>query len=161
MLLYVMRHGPAEDRAPTGRDFDRALTAAGREVVLRAARALHEARATHASRPWRLISSPFRRALQTAEIVASVGTPLSVEVHEDLGAEASVPLALVEELRRAGTDVILVGHQPNVEELARALVRPARSPLRGSFGTATVLLLELLATGWAPIGLIDPHATSE
>ena len=33
MRLYVMRHGPAEDRAPTGRDFDRALTRAGREVV--------------------------------------------------------------------------------------------------------------------------------
>ena len=26
MRLYVMRHGPAEDRAPTGRDFDRVLT---------------------------------------------------------------------------------------------------------------------------------------
>jgi phosphohistidine phosphatase len=158
MLLYVMRHGPAEDRAPTGRDFDRALTKAGRELVLRAARALCEARRPHAPRPWRLLTSPFRRALQTAEIVASVAAPLAVEVNDDLAADAEVPLALVEELRLAGTDVILVGHQPNVEELARALVHPGRSPLRGSFGTATILTLETtLPSGWDPVALLDPH----
>ena len=30
MKIYIMRHGPAEDHARSGRDFDRKLTASGR-----------------------------------------------------------------------------------------------------------------------------------
>jgi phosphohistidine phosphatase len=156
MLLYVMRHGPAEDRAPTGRDFDRVLTASGREVVARAAKALHEARQPLA-RPCRVLTSPFRRALQTAEIVAAAApAPLEVHVHEDLAADAHLPLALVRELVEAGDDALLVGHQPTVEELARELIHPDRLSLVGGFRTATVVILELVPPAWRAAGVIVP-----
>jgi phosphohistidine phosphatase len=163
MLLYVMRHGPAEDRAPSGRDFDRGLTAAGREVVALVAAALHEARRPLAGRPWRLLTSPFRRALETAEIVATAASPrLDVEVHEDLAAGAGVPLALVEELAEADTDVLLVGHQPTVEELTRELLHPARLPPGAGFRTASVVILERATLGgWRAGDVLDPHLPRE
>ena len=159
MLLYVMRHGPAEDHAPTGRDFDRALSRAGREVVVRAARALHEARRPLADHPWRLLTSPFRRALETAEIVAAAA-PVApeIEIHDDLAADAGLPLGLVHELAAAGTDTVLVGHQPVVEALARELLHPVRPPLPGGFRTAIILALEPVGPDrWRLATLVDPH----
>jgi phosphohistidine phosphatase len=152
-----MRHGPAEDRAPSGRDFDRVLTRAGREVVERSARALRDARDA-AGTPVRLLSSPFRRAFETAHLVASAFvTPLEVQEHDDLAADAGLPLALVASLTAAGTDAILVGHQPTVEELARELLRPASPDLRGGFRTALVLTLEHRDGSWRAAGIFDPH----
>jgi phosphohistidine phosphatase len=178
MLLYVMRHGPAEDHAPSGRDFDRALTPDGREVVARAARAFHDERHALAARPWRILSSPFRRARQTAEIMAAA-TPdgLStmgpraapnpgllrspapeVELHGDLAADAGLPLRLVGELAGAGTDALLVAHQPVVEELVRELLRPLPVPLPSGFRTATILALERVAPDrWRPAAVLDPY----
>jgi phosphohistidine phosphatase len=160
MLLYIMRHGPAEDRAATGRDFDRVLTPAGREVVTRVAHALHEGRRPRGRR-CRVLTSPFWRAIQTAEIVAAKATPaLHVEVHDDLAADAHVPLALVRELVEVGEDALLVGHQPTVEELARELLHPARPPLTGGFRTATVIELELVPpSAWRAVTLIEPGAS--
>ena len=149
MLLYVMRHGPAEDRAPSGRDFARPLTPEGRAVVGRMAQRILASRGTLRGRPWRVLASPFRRAAETAAIVASAASPpLEVESHEDLAADASVPSALVAKLVSGATDAILVGHQPIVETLVRDLLHPARLPLPAGFRTATVVSLELVATGW-------------
>jgi phosphohistidine phosphatase len=148
MLLYVMRHGPAEDRAASGRDFDRALTPEGRATVVRVARRVHEARQV-LGRPWRLLASPFRRAAETAAIVASgASPPLQVETNEDLGADAGLPRGLVAELASAATDAFLVGHQPIVEALVRELLHPARFPLPAGFRTATVVSLEQVPSGW-------------
>src|SRR5512141_565765 len=124
MWLHVMRHGPAEDRSVTGRDFDRTLTREGRAVVERAARALQGARP---SRPCRVLSSPLRRARETADLVRAALDPAEarwapVEIHDDLAADAGVPLSLVETVASDGADALLVGHQPIVEELVRLLV---------------------------------------
>ena len=163
MLLYVMRHGPAEDRAPTGRDFDRALTPAGREVVARSARALHEARRPLGLRPFRVLSSPLRRARETAEIVAALGSPAPrVELHDDLAADAGVPLRLVRELAAAGVDVLLVGHQPIVEQLGGELLHPVLPALPGGVRTARIVAIEsttpVAPDRWsARPALLDPH----
>ncbi len=161
MRLYVMRHGPAEDRAPTGRDFDRVLTQAGREIVERAAQALHQARG---ATPLRILASPFRRARETAAVVAahlSAGEP---ELRADLGADAgALFFPLVRELHAAGADALVVGHQPIVEELVRALVQPAhptRVSLPNGFRTATIAVLERVAAQgpWDLIAVLDPYA---
>src|SRR5687767_11718267 len=68
MKLYVMRHGPAEDVSPSGRDGDRALTPSGRDRVRVVAKALLDGDES----PFAVITSPLVRALQTAEIVANV-----------------------------------------------------------------------------------------
>src|SRR5215510_249323 len=66
MELYLLRHGIAEDRATTGRDADRRLTEEGREKL---GRVLERAHAVGV-RPSLILSSPLRRALETAEIAS-------------------------------------------------------------------------------------------
>jgi phosphohistidine phosphatase len=119
--LYIMRHGPAEDRADSGRDFDRVLTPSGRDRVRDVARALLDGDEA----PYAIFSSPLVRALQTAEIVASV-TKLgdrggAVEVRRGLqpggDARGLVRACLVGEGKR----VMLVGHEPDLSDLAQLL----------------------------------------
>jgi phosphohistidine phosphatase len=118
--LYILRHGPAEDHAFSGRDFDRALTASGRERVRDVGRALHEANEA----PLLILSSPLVRALQTAEIVASmakVAAPIDVRPELAPGGEAR---ALVDELlasAKTSDRVMLVGHEPDLADLASTL----------------------------------------
>jgi phosphohistidine phosphatase len=130
--LYVMRHGPAEDNSPTGRDGDRALTPEGRERTRSVARAL----AQEGEVPLTIVSSPLVRALQTAEIVAAVtdlessvrqakdagGAPGAVEIRREM-APGGDGLGLVVELARAGRKrVMVVGHEPDLSMLVSRLV---------------------------------------
>lgn len=136
MKLYVMRHGPAEDDSPTGRDADRALTTAGRERVASVSKALIEAGET----PFSILSSPLVRAVETAEIVAEVthlarraredektklgGATGGVEIRRELGM-GTEKLALLAELVRAGRKrVMIIGHEPDLSMLVMSLVGP-------------------------------------
>lgn len=161
-----MRHGPAEDRAPSGRDADRGLTPAGREVVERAARALARQRAGGTA-PLRIVTSPFRRARETAEVVAARIAAAAPELHDDLAADAGLPLSLIHDLHAVGTDALVVGHQPTVEELVRALVpsthpvSPGHPPhaMPKGFRTATIAVLDRSGEDpWRLIDVLDPHA---
>lgn len=118
MKVYVMRHGPAEDDSPTGRDADRALTTSGRDRSRCVANALVEG----GEAPVQIISSPLVRALQTAEIVAAAASVDQVEVRREL-APGGDSLALIAELVRAGKRrVMLVGHEPDLSMLVHRLV---------------------------------------
>src|SRR5262245_36571238 len=122
MKVYIMRHGPAEDESASGRDFDRALTPAGRERVMSVARALVQADEAPAS----IVSSPLVRALQTAEIVAAA-TKLAdrggnVETRREI-APGGAAIPLIEELRREKRRrVMLVGHEPDLSSLVFRMV---------------------------------------
>ena len=121
MKLYIMRHGPAEDFSPSGRDADRALTPSGRDRVRDVARALLEADEA----PHVIFTSPLVRALQTAEIVASV-TKLEerggrVEMLHDIapgGDGAAIVRGLVRDRRKRA---MLVGHEPDLSSLVHHL----------------------------------------
>jgi phosphohistidine phosphatase len=119
--LYIMRHGPAEDHAASGKDFDRALTASGRDRVKDVARALvAEDEAPHV-----ILTSPLVRALQTAEIVAAVTKPEgSVLIRRSLepGAHAyEVAEECLAGEAGAAKRVMLVGHEPDLSDLAARL----------------------------------------
>jgi phosphohistidine phosphatase len=122
MKLYVMRHGPAEDDAASGRDADRALTASGRDRVRHVAKALAEADEV----PLAILTSPLVRAVQTAEIVA-LATPFAsrggqVEVHRELSPGGHA-YGLVEARLAAGARrVMVVGHEPDLSGLVAGLV---------------------------------------
>ncbi|CAN5925141.1 histidine phosphatase family protein [soil metagenome] len=133
MKLYVMRHGPAEDDAPTGRDADRVLSPAGRERVRLVAEALEQ----EGEYPFAILSSPLARSLETAEIVADVthlarraresdkaqlsGATGGVEIRRELGM-GTEKLPLLAELVRAGRKrVMIVGHEPDLSMLVASL----------------------------------------
>ena len=160
MRLHVMRHGPAEDHSPSGSDFDRRLTPAGRELVVSVARAFQTARGAgdRSTTPLRILTSPRVRARETAVIVrdAIVPIPGELEILHELGGETPIPLSLIEAAARSGVDTLLVGHQPVVEELVQALLGGRR--VRGGFSTATIFTLDHASdTGaWTFANHLDP-----
>lgn len=156
MLLYVMRHGSAEDHAPTGRDFDRRLTAEGQKLVQGMAAVLRAHRGG-ADLP-RVISSPRVRARETAAIVrAAIGpAEATVELDDRLGGEQPIPGELVSALAEGGADTLLVGHQPTVEDLCRGLIRPEPLVISG-FRTATIVALASDGARFRLVSVLDPR----
>ena len=150
-----MRHGPAEDRAPSGRDSDRRLTVEGRAVVLTAARMLGAARSEPLAT---ILSSPLARAVETAEIVlGETGAPRTqVALREELAAEEPPAFELFSELARAGIDALVVGHQPTAEIAIRSLCKGA--PGLRAVRTATIAAMRWDGHRWSLASVIDPYA---
>ena len=117
MKLYVVRHGPAEDTASSGKDFDRALTPSGRDRVRDVAKALGRA----GEEPRVILSSPLVRALQTAEVIAAELGVAQVETTRDLApggdAVALLRSLVVQKRKRA----MVVGHQPDLTVLVESV----------------------------------------
>ena len=134
MKLYVMRHGPAEDHAATGRDQDRALTPKGRDRVREVVHLLE----AENEMPARILTSPLLRAAQTAEIVGAAGN-LAPEVAPELGPTGRA-LDLVKRLRGAGISTVVVGHEPDLSELVEQLLG---APMPEPMEKAMVVALEL------------------
>ena len=112
MRLYVLRHAIAEDGAPGQPDSARQLTGTGRS---RCRLVLARARASGV-RPATILSSPYARAVQTAEIAkAELGVPSAPVTTMTLA-----PWAHVEDLwdevrdRSQAGDVLLSGHNPQL-----------------------------------------------
>jgi phosphohistidine phosphatase len=145
MLLYVMRHGPAQDRAPSGYDADRALTPEGRELASRAARELAR---RSGSGIVRVLSSPLQRARETADLARSVVCPHGVvDLRKELLPVDAPPITLVRELVALGGDSLLVGHQPSVELLVQELAdEEGRKALPLGFRTAMIVGLQVVGS---------------
>lgn len=67
MQLYILRHGIAEGSSSTGRDADRALTSEGKKKLRDVLKLAADAQVS----PTLVLSSPYVRAMETAEIAAS------------------------------------------------------------------------------------------
>lgn len=129
MKIAIMRHGPAEDDAASGRDFDRALTAKGRDRVRDVAKALVAA----GEAPREIVTSPLVRARETAASVLEVIGERPVEIARGMepGRDA---LGLVTTLFHEGRDeVLLVGHEPDLSDLVSVLCgfSPPQGMLKG------------------------------
>ncbi len=148
MKLYVMRHGPAEDFATTGRDFDRALTPSGKERVLHVAQSLVKA----GEAPRVIVSSPLVRARQTAELVAPFASDSNaVLIHEAL-APGGACAALVRSQAKGGARrLMVVGHEPDLSELIADLLE---SVFRQDMQKAMVVGLRLEGEGPAELRFV-------
>lgn len=118
--LYLVRHGIAEAVAPDARDADRQLTSDGIRKLTRAAAGLKRLGVT----PDVVLSSPLRRAEQTAALLAAALAPdVAVEVFPAL-APGHAPAEVLQGLQayRKAPSLMLVGHQPALGELAAYLL---------------------------------------
>jgi phosphohistidine phosphatase len=116
--LILLRHGKAEADAPSGQDFDRALTDRGRRDVVLVARALAQAGVT----PDLVLVSPAARTLQTWEAAAPFFPEAKVEpalalydIHPD-----EILLLAKNDGEEART-VMVVGHNPGLAQLTLVL----------------------------------------
>jgi phosphohistidine phosphatase len=110
MEIYILRHGSAEEAGRGMRDADRALTAEGvtkLEAVLRRVRAVDV-------EPSIILTSPYRRARQTAEVAARTLRGAGTLVETGALTPDSSPEAVWEEIRTHRTEpqIMIVGHEP-------------------------------------------------
>ncbi len=123
MNIYLLRHGLAVERgsAKYRDDRDRPLTAEGRAKVKRIAQAMTAMDLEFDA----ILSSPFVRARETAELVAAGVKPRrKVTLCDALAADAE-PAEIVPHLtalKPAPKEVLLVGHQPYLGNLASLLL---------------------------------------
>jgi len=117
--LHLCATGPRRIAPPPGRDFDRRLTDRGKARTERVAKEL----GSRDESPKRVISSPLRRTVETAEIViATLKLPVEAELRDEL-APGGASFHLVEELQReAPSGSMLVGHEPDVSVLTEHLL---------------------------------------
>ena len=129
MRLLVVRHAIAEDRESYSRahhdDAGRPLTPEGRRKMERGAVGLKEL----VPELDLIAASPFKRAYDTAEIIAREYGDMRVERSPDLAPGAGVErtLAWLTGHRARGT-VAIVGHEPDLSRLVCTLLTGAEGP---------------------------------
>ncbi|MCE4598713.1 MAG: histidine phosphatase family protein [Desulfurococcales archaeon] len=111
MIIGFMRHGKAEPKGEKP-DEDRSLTSEGRRSVESIAGILP-------FKPSIVYSSPYKRALQTAEIIASIhGVGIRVSDKLKPGVFSMDSLREI----NPGDKALLVGHAPSIEMVVSSLV---------------------------------------
>lgn len=151
MVVYFMRHGLAERGGPGRPDRERVLTSEGVERVRRQAAALERI-------GWpleRIVSSPLRRARQTADLVAGV---LGLEVEEDELLACGSRLGDVVELCSREPNVehwLFVGHQPDLGTHVYQLTGANVAMREGTI--AVVQAKRLRPAQGRLVGLYDPE----
>lgn len=120
MRLYILRHGIAEDAAPGGSDAARALTAEGKQKLRIVLERAHEA-GVH---PSIILTSPLKRAVQTAEMAASVLRVKRELITTNALAPSSTAQRVWNEIRaRQNEKVLIAGHEPLLSQAVGFLLR--------------------------------------
>jgi phosphohistidine phosphatase len=146
MEIYLLRHGIAEDGHPGMSDSERALTREGRDKLRRILKRAQEAGVA----PTLILSSPYRRALETAQIAAETLAYRGEVVRTPALVPNASPADTWEEIRsRRGEDAILLAsHEPLMSSLlAYLLGAPA---LQTDFKKGALARVACASTGPAP-----------
>ncbi len=120
MEIYLLRHGIAEDARAGEPDSERSLTSEGKKKL----RGVLGVAADAGVRPSLILTSPYRRAFQTAQIAAEVlgyeGELLRIRSLEP----SSRPEAVWEEIRvhKDERQILLAGHEPLFSALTAFLL---------------------------------------
>jgi phosphohistidine phosphatase len=127
MLLYIVRHGIAIDRDDPDcpPEAERYLTSKGIDKTREAARGF----LSMGAKPEALFSSPYLRAMQTAELFCdALKIPASKIKKTDALKPEAPPKLFLEELSKAKVDeAICFGHAPHVDELIAHVTRASRA----------------------------------
>ena len=117
--VFLVRHAEAQSG---GVDADRRLSASGKEAFSGLLQILGPRLTVR-----RILASPFRRARETADLLArATGAPAGPS--DDLASGHAGGRELLELARREGAGTALVGHNPEIAE-AVAIASGKRSPV--------------------------------
>jgi len=116
-MILIVRHAKAEAEHRLG-DWARGLTAEGRTSFRRHAQSL-----AGRVRLQGIATSPYVRAVQTAEILAEACEVTEVSVRFELVPAKGVGQQIAKLAAELGTGWALVGHNPSLEEAARLMLK--------------------------------------
>jgi len=122
--VYLLRHGIAEEGLSGGSDSMRALVPEGRRKLRDVLKVAKAARV----KPGLIVSSPYRRARQSAEIAADVLGYTKQIIESETLLPSGSPAAVWDEIRahRDEESILLVGHEPLFSQTtAHLLASPA------------------------------------
>jgi phosphohistidine phosphatase len=156
MQVYLLRHGTAEDGTAQTSDSDRALTTDGRRKV----RLVLAHVADSGVKVDMILTSPLKRAVQTAEIASSClrskpGASIS---------KALLPGGIVEDVwseiraHRDAEALLLVGHNPLFSNLAPFLLRAPE--LQVDFKKGAVMRIDFETLSPKPHGVMRWYLTA-
>ena len=149
--VILLRHGKSSWSDPTLSDVDRPLAPRGERAARRIAKHLRRKRI----RPAVVLCSPSLRTRQTLEAIEpSLDKDCSVEVVTELYAASEEDL--LEQLRAlpdSADSVMLIGHNPGLQELALGLASGGvdRPKLEEKFPTGALATLVVGSDSWATL----------
>lgn len=139
MEIYILRHGLAAEAHGGMRDADRPLTAEGAKKLLPV---LRRARAIDVKPPV-ILTSPYRRAQETAKVAAEALRGDSKLVNTRALTPDSSPESVWDEIRNHKSDpqIMIVGHEPLLSSVYAYLLGAALVQIdvkKGSLGRVDV-----------------------
>jgi phosphohistidine phosphatase len=155
MDIYLLRHGIAEDGHAGQPDSERALTPEGKKKLRNVLRVA----ASADIRPSLILTSPYRRAVQTAQLAAEIleykGDLLRTKTLEP----GSPPASVWEEIRvhKNEPSVLLAGHEPLFSSLTAYLL--GCPELQIDFKKGGLACVEIAVFGAAPRGVLKWYLT--
>lgn len=153
-ILGLFRHAKSDWQDPRARDFDRPLNDRGRKGAEVMGRHIRD----FGVRWDRIVSSPAIRCAETMEIAAEAsGRPIAINWDRRIYLASSATLAdLLREIEGDPASVLMVGHNPGLEDLIFDLVpddgsSPLRDVVEAKFPTAAFAVMELDIDRWADL----------
>jgi phosphohistidine phosphatase len=147
MEIYLLRHGIAENGGPGVPDPERALTGEGKEKLRRVLKQAD-------IEPSLILSSPYKRAVETAEIAAEVLRYEGKVVETRALEPERSPHGVWEEVRARRNEqaILLAGHEPLMSALAAYLLNtPA---LQVDMKKAALVRIDCERAGAEPHGVL-------
>ncbi len=154
LRLWLLRHAKSAWDDPALDDFARGLAPRGRKACRRLARHLAE----RAVRPDLVLCSPATRTRDTwTRIAKRIGPEIETRFDQGLYlAEANALLATIRAAPTGCRELLLVGHNPGLEDLAERLAGSAAGEalerLRIKYPTGALAELSFPVQRWAEIG---------
>jgi phosphohistidine phosphatase len=163
--LMLLRHAKSDWSSAGMPDRERPLNKRGRETVPKVAKFIVSAGLL----PDSIISSTALRTRQTCDLIAAALPPSTKVGFEDrlYEADAETILAVIRATPDDSHCVLLIGHNPGLQETALMLVSSgderARSRMREKFPTAGLAVIDFSIDRWAKLkfgrGRLDRFVT--
>jgi phosphohistidine phosphatase len=149
--LYLLRHAKSSWKDDSLPDHDRPLAGRGRRAAKAIARHLRQ----QGIEPELVLCSSARRARETLDRVEPALGKSTVRIEDGLyAASASMLLDRLRSVADTVESVMLIGHNPGLQDLALGLARPSphADDLATKYPTAALATLELSASTWRELG---------
>jgi phosphohistidine phosphatase len=142
--LLLLRHAKSDWAQPGLADFSRPLNKRG----IKAAPLMGRFARKRHLRPDLVLSSPAERARQTAtRFIEAIGLPLDLRFDERIyEANWARLLEIIQQLDETSTTVLMVGHNPGMEDLLLNL-----SGVNRHMATAAFARIDLKVENWASV----------